>query len=50
MTDIGMGTGGGAMADREKVRGILATGVRNAHALEKQAIQLIERQIPRLDD
>lgn len=47
-----MGAGGmaGAMAgDADKIRGILATGVRNAHSLEKEAIQLMERQIPRLD-
>lgn len=36
--------------DMDTFRSIFATGVRNAHALEKQAIQLIERQLPRLDD
>ncbi|MEJ1161620.1 ferritin-like domain-containing protein [Prosthecomicrobium sp. N25] len=46
MTEATMGTGAG----REGARSIVATGLRNAHALEKQAIQLIERQLPRLDD
>jgi ferritin-like metal-binding protein YciE len=47
MSDAMTGSAGG---DRQAIRDIFATGVRNAHALEKQAIQLIERQIPRLDD
>lgn len=34
----------------ESVRSIFVTGLRNAHAMEAQAIQLLERQIERLDD
>lgn len=43
-------TTGAWSGDMDTFRSIFATGVRNAHALEKQAIQLIERQLPRLDD
>lgn len=31
-------------------REVYVTGLRNAHALEKEAMQLIERQLERLDD
>ena len=35
---------------RETVNDIFATGLRNAHAMEAQAKELLERQIERLDD
>ena len=35
---------------RDTVNDILATGLRNAHAMEAQAKELLERQIERLDD
>ena len=33
----------------EYVRDLFVTGLRNAHAVEKQAIQLLERQIERIE-
>ena len=35
---------------RDTVNDIFATGLRNAHAMEAQAKQLLERQVERLDD
>lgn len=35
---------------RDTVNDILATGLRNAHAMEAQAKELLEQQIERLDD
>lgn len=34
----------------EAIRDVVITGLRNAHALEAQAIQILERQIPRTTD
>lgn len=44
------GEWGGVSVNRERFMDVFATGIRNAHALEKQAIQMIERQLDRLDD
>ena len=41
-------TTGGSLSRSDEVRSIFITGVRNAHALEKEAIQILERQIDRL--
>lgn len=43
-------TTGAALGANETVQSIYVTGVRNAHALEKEAIQILERQIERLVD
>jgi ferritin-like metal-binding protein YciE len=37
-------------ADNDTIRDVYVVGLRNAHALEKEATQLIERQLERLDD
>jgi ferritin-like metal-binding protein YciE len=34
----------------ESVRTLFVTGLRNAHAMEARAVQLLERQIERLGD
>lgn len=41
------GATGAKLGANETVQAIYVTGVRNAHALEKEAIQLLERQIER---
>lgn len=41
-------TTGAALGANETVQSIYVTGVRNAHALEKEAIQILERQIERV--
>ena len=40
---------GGSLASSEDVRSVFITGVRNAHALEKEAIQLMSRQVERFE-
>src|SRR3990170_7312578 len=40
--------GAAALAGNENVQQIFVVGVQNAHALEKEAIQLMERQIERI--
>jgi ferritin-like metal-binding protein YciE len=35
--------------DDDNIRDLFVTGLRNAHAVEKQAIQLIERQLDRIE-
>ena len=40
----------GGAASSEDVRSIFVTGVRNAHALEKEAIQILSRQLDRLQN
>ena len=40
--------GSSALAGNENVQQIFVVGVQNAHALEKQAIQLLERQVERI--
>jgi ferritin-like metal-binding protein YciE len=40
--------GSSALAGNENVQQIFVVGVQNAHSLEKQAIQLMERQIERI--
>jgi ferritin-like metal-binding protein YciE len=40
--------GGAGLAANETVQSIFITGVKNAHALEKEARQLLERQIERV--
>jgi ferritin-like metal-binding protein YciE len=40
--------GGAGLASNETVQSIFITGVKNAHALEKEARQLLERQIERV--
>ena len=40
--------GSSALAGNENVQQIFVVGVQNAHALEKEAIQLMERQIERI--
>jgi ferritin-like metal-binding protein YciE len=39
---------GGSLSASDEVRSIFITGVKNAHALEKEAIQILERQLERL--
>ncbi len=39
---------GGSLSANDEVRSIFVTGVKNAHALEKEAIQILERQLERL--
>jgi len=39
---------GGSLSASDEVRSIFVTGVKNAHALEKEAIQILERQLDRL--
>ena len=39
---------GGSLSTSDEVRSIFVTGVKNAHALEKEAIQILERQLERL--
>ncbi|NNM71258.1 DUF892 family protein [Enterovirga aerilata] len=39
---------GGSLSQNDAVRSIFITGVKNAHALEKEAIQILERQLERL--
>jgi ferritin-like metal-binding protein YciE len=41
---------GGGLSRSDEVRSIFITGVRNAHALEKEAIQILERQLDRLSN
>ena len=41
---------GGSITSSEDIRSIFVTGVRNAHALEKEAIQILSRQIERLEN
>lgn len=41
-------TQGGSLSANDEVRSIFVTGVKNAHALEKEAIQILERQLDRL--
>ena len=41
-------TTGGSLSSNDEVRSIFITGVKNAHALEKEAIQILERQLERL--
>ena len=36
---------GGSVTSSEDIRSIFVTGVRNAHALEKEAIQILSRQL-----
>jgi ferritin-like metal-binding protein YciE len=40
--------GSSALAGNENVKNTFIVGVQNAHALEKQAIQLLERQVERI--
>jgi ferritin-like metal-binding protein YciE len=40
----------GGAASSEDVRSIFITGLRNAHALEKEAIQILSRQLDRLQN
>lgn len=40
---------GAGLGANETVQSIYVTGVKNAHALEKEAIQLLERQIERIE-
>ena len=40
--------GSSALAGNENVQQIFIVGVQNAHALEKEAIQLLQRQIERI--
>ena len=41
---------GGSTTSSEDIRSIFVTGVRNAHALEKEAIQILSRQLERLEN
>ena len=41
---------GTSMTSAEDIRSIYVTGVRNAHALEKEAIQILSRQLDRLEN
>jgi ferritin-like metal-binding protein YciE len=43
-------TGMADLTSSEDVRNIFITGLENAHALEKQAIQLMERQVERFEN
>ncbi len=48
MASSTMSTAG--LAGSETVQSIFITGVKNAHALEKQALQLMQRQVERLEN
>ena len=41
---------GGSITSSEDIQSIFVTGVRNAHALEKEAIQILSRQLDRLEN
>ena len=43
-------TGMADLTSSEDIRNIFITGLENAHALEKQAIQLMERQVERFEN
>ena len=43
-------TTGGSLSRSDEVRSIFITGVRNIHAVEKEAIQILERQLDRLQN
>jgi ferritin-like metal-binding protein YciE len=43
-------TGMADLTSSEDIRNIFVTGLENAHALEKQAIQLMERQVERFEN
>ncbi|MFL5171806.1 MAG: DUF892 family protein, partial [Microvirga sp.] len=38
------------LASSETVKNIFITGVQNAHALEKEALQLMQRQVERFEN
>jgi ferritin-like metal-binding protein YciE len=40
----------GSVTSSEDIQSIFITGVRNAHALEKEAIQILSRQLERLEN
>jgi ferritin-like metal-binding protein YciE len=40
----------GSVTSNEDIQSIFITGVRNAHALEKEALQIMERQVERLEN
>ena len=41
---------GGSTSANEEIQSIFVTGVKNAHALEKEALQIMNRQVERLEN
>lgn len=41
---------GGSTTANDEIQSIFVTGVRNAHALEKEALQIMSRQVERLEN
>src|SRR4051812_47404795 len=48
-TSTGSGTSGTSSASQPEAREMLIVGLRNAHGLEQQAIEMLERNVERLE-